>query len=354
VTLSGMIHIPQERIISPMEFQPRPWYKHKPLLPKHDRWRAQGKALGLSKKAMQKLEWFIYYYEHGLKAAVTARYFGITRKTFYKWFSVFDPKNLRALEEGSRRPNHVRSPEFPRDIELKVLDLRKANPEFGKMKLQALYKKIHKESITSWNIQLVIEKHHLQRKPSGHVQKFRKQADSKRKTIALKREQHPGFLVAFDSIELRHNGVNRYIVTGIDTVTKVAWARAYKSHSSVTAKDFLIRFYAIVHGNILNVCSDNGSEFEQHFAEALNSLDIPHYFSRVHTPKDNPISERFNGTLKREFLRMGNWTEDIDLFNQKLSQWLLKYNCLRPHQTLDYKTPFEYHFNHTFVTDVFI
>jgi transposase InsO family protein len=335
-----------------MEFQLQRLYKHRPLLPKYDRWRAQGKALGLSKKALQKLDWFIYYHEHGERAAVTARYFGITRKTFYKWFSVFDPKNLRALEEGSRRPQHFRTSELPRDTEVKILALRKANPEFGKMKLKALYQKIYKEPVTSWSIQIVIEKHHLQRKPSGHVLKFRKQASSKRKTIALKREQKPGFLVAFDSIELRHNGIRRYIVTGIDTVSKVAWARAYKNHSSVTTRDFLIRFYAVVHGNILNVCSDNGSEFEQHFAEALHSLDIPHHFSRVHTPKDNPISERFNGTLKREFLRMGNWTEDIVVFNQRLSQWLLKYNCLRPHQTLGYKTPFEYHFNQALVTDV--
>lgn len=33
---------------------------------------------------------------------------------------------------------------------------------------------------------------------------------------------------------------------------------------------------------------------------------------------------------------------DIGDFNQKLLDWLIEYNSLRPHQTLDYKSPLEY------------
>jgi transposase InsO family protein len=128
----------------------------------------------------------------------------------------------------------------------------------------------------------------------------------------------------------------------------------YKSHSSATAKDLFLRLYAVVQGNVLNACQDNGSEFEKHFAAIMASLDIPQYFSRVHTPKDNPVCERFNSTIKREFLRMGNWTPDVVEFNRRLTKWLIKYNTIRPHQTLNYLTPFEYHFNQALVTDVSI
>ena len=233
------------------------WGKQKPLIDKYDRWREQARLLKLSKKAKNKLEWFIYYYtKGGQSAAKSARYFGITRKTFYKWFSVFDPINLRSLEEGSRRPINTRHNQLTRAEEDRVLHLRKSNPEFGKMKIKRLYLRVFGQPISSWRIQLVIEKYHLQRKPKKSDRQFKKQSISKRKTIELKKQQKPGFLVAFDSIEVSRNGIKRYIVTGIDTVSKIAWARMYTTHSSATAKDLFLRLYAVAQGNILNVCQE--------------------------------------------------------------------------------------------------
>lgn len=318
----------------------------RPLLDKYDRWRRQAELLKLSRKAKQKLEWFIYYYvKANKKALITCRYFGISKSVFYKWLTVFDETNFKALEEGSRAPIHRREVQTARLQEDRILTLRKSNPEFGKMKLQKLYQMHHGETISSWKIQRVIEKYHLQRKPIKLNRSFKKQSFSKRKTIDLKKQQTPGFLVAFDTIVIHHNGFNRYIVTGIDTVSKIAWARMYTTHSSATTKDLFIRLYTIVKGNILNACHDNGSEFEKHFARHLAVMKIPQYLSRVNTPKDNPICERFNGTLKREFIRMGNYTSDVEEFNRKLTNWLLKYNCYRPHQSLNYLTPYQFHFN---------
>ena len=323
------------------------WQADRPLLDKYARWRKQAQILELSKRAKQKLEWFIYYHQKTAKnARKTSRYFGISKSVFYKWLAVFDPLNLKALEEGSRAPVNRRLKQLTGAEEVKILELRKVNPEYGKMKIRQLYFNKYQERVSSWKIQLVIEKYQLQRKPKALDRHFKKQSISKRKTVDLKKLQQPGFLVAFDSIVLYRNDLKRYIVTGIDTVSKVAWARMYKSHTSATARDLFIRLYAITQGNILNTCQDNGSEFEKHFATLLSSLKIPQYFSRVKTPKDNPVCERFNRTLKEEFLRQGNYTSDIQEFNRRLSHWLIKYNTVRPHQSLKYLTPFEYHFNH--------
>ena len=319
-----------------------PWGKQHVLLNKYGRWRKQAELLKLSPKAKQKLEWFIYYYRKAQNARKTARYFGISKSVFYKWLTVFDPVNLRALEEGSRAPVRRREHVVNQLQEDRILNLRKLNPEYGKMKLKAIYEREYHEIISSWQIQLVIEKHHLQR--AKQTRQFKKNSNSKRKTIELTKQQTPGFLVAFDTIVIYRNGSQRYIVCAIDTVSKIAWARMYTTHSSNTTKDLFIRLYAVVHGNILNTCQDNGSEFEKHFAALLASMNIPQYFSRVKTPKDNPFVERFNGTLKQEFLRMGNWTDDINDFNRRLNQWLLKYNCYRPHQSFNYLTPFQYHY----------
>jgi hypothetical protein len=59
------------------------------LSSKYERWRKVAVILKVSKKAKQRLEWVIYYYEKGeMNVVKTARHFGVSRKIFYKWFRV--------------------------------------------------------------------------------------------------------------------------------------------------------------------------------------------------------------------------------------------------------------------------
>src|SRR5262249_39767966 len=89
--------------------------------------------------------------------------------------------------------------------------------------------------------------------------------------------------------------------------------------------------------------SDNGSEFAKAFADTATHLGIQQIFSRPHTPKDNPCLEKFNHTIQREWLDFSSvGLDDIMEANKDLTKWLIKYNSVRPHQALDYKTPLEY------------
>jgi transposase InsO family protein len=54
------------------------------------------------------------------------------------------------------------------------------------------------------------------------------------------------------------------------------------------------------------------------FRDTCQTLGIPQYHSRAKTPKDNATNERFNRTLEEEFIRLGDGTDNIDLFNRKL------------------------------------
>jgi len=56
------------------------------------------------------------------------------------------------------------------------------------------------------------------------------------------------------------------------------------------------------------------------FEEICNKLNIAHYFSRVKMPKDNAMNEKFNRTLKEEFIKLGNFTAEPSLFNQRLTE----------------------------------
>ncbi|MSU75563.1 MAG: IS481 family transposase [Candidatus Magasanikbacteria bacterium] len=314
----------------------------KELLPKYDRWRAVGKQLKLSREAFCRLEWVIFHETKGKDVALTCRHFGIGRSTFYKWFEKFDEANLRTLETVSRRPMKVRERvAVPRKDE-RVIQLRKQYPYFGKKKLVTLYETRYGEAITDWYVQRVIEEYKLYFKKKKHQYTRRKSGVVKKKIADCQKQPVTGFLIHLDTIVLHLSGVKRYIVTGIDEHSKIAYARMYSSHSSGAAKDFFQRLYYLLDEKVKHVHTDNGSEFQKHFDQALRALSLTHWWSRPRTPKDNPSNERFNRTLRDEFLSWGNFHPDPTVFNQKLTNWLAEYNAIRPHETLDNLTPLSF------------
>jgi len=120
----------------------------------------------------------------------------------------------------------------------------------------------------------------------------------------------------------------------------------YQSKHSKNAADFLKRMRYLLEGKIENIQTDNGSEFAKDFQLAIEQLNLTSYFSRPKTPTDNPFDERFNRTLREEFIQLGNLTADCDIFNQRLTEWLIEYNFKRPHQSLGYETPIKFHYKY--------
>ena len=316
------------------------------LMNKYERWRGQAKVLKLSKEARVRLEWFIYYESKANKnTSLTARHFGIAPKTFYKWKKLFDGKNLRTLESRSKAPKHVRQKEITPEEERRVIKLRRKYIYWGKMKIAVLYEREYRKPISSWKVQYTIEKYKMYRKPQKNkqTQAKRKRNKEKKHTKDLKKQPFPGFLIAFDTIVIYWNGKKRYILTGIDEVSKIAFARMYTTKHSRNAKDFIQRMAYLLDYELWNACHDNGSEFEKEFQDAVEELKIGDYWSRVATPKDNPICERFNRTIQEEFIDLGNMTDDVVLFNKRVTEWLIEYTFVRPHQTLDYMTPWSFY-----------
>jgi len=316
------------------------------IMSKHERWRKQADNIKLSKEAKTRLGWMIYYETAGKKnASLTCRHFGIVQKTFYKWRNRFDENNLRTLEAKSRAPKHVRQKQITSIEEDRIVAIRKACIRWGKMKLARYYQNIYKEKISSWKIQYTIKKYKLYYNPKKNAwtQAKRKRSKAKKRITELKKQPFPGFLIALDTIVMWWNGVRRYIVTGIDVTSKIAFARMYTTKSSKNAADFLKRMMYLLDHEAWNALHDNGSEFYKHFATAIKDLGLNEYWSREYTPKDNPVCERFNRTLKDEFISMGNMNIDPVLFNRNLTEWLIEYNFVRPHQTLGYETPWQYY-----------
>lgn len=327
------------------------WAPSIKLLDRYERWRRVSKILKVSKAALLRLEWVIYYHE-GHTATATARHFGIARKTFHKWFALFDEDNLyslRRLQDQSRAPLHVRVRQITPLQQQRIITLRKAHMRYGKQKLAVLYLRQYGQKISSWKIQKVIEARKLypNLKKTSRVAAKRKRsaAHQKKRITALELQGMPwykkkaGYIICLDTVVIYWNKYKRYIFTAIDKYGKVAFARMYPTKSTINARDFLKRLYYLLDGQVPKVGHDNGSEFEKYFKKECEALGIDQYYSRVRTPKDNPENERFNRTLQEEFVNEGNFHYDPAVFNPKLTEWLIEYNFMRPHQSLGYKTP---------------
>jgi len=298
----------------------------------------------LSPEARKRLKWMDYY-RKCQNVTKTCRHFDISRKTFYYWKRRYDPSNLLTLEDRSRAPKNTRQKEITPQQESRIVFLRKQHLVWGKLKLQKLYRNIYQEKISSWKIQYTIQKYKLYPNPvkNEKLQKKRKRNQAKKRITELKKQPFPGFLIALDVMTVYWNGLKRYILTAIDTVSKIPFARMYTTKSSRSAADFLQRLFYLLDGSFLNALHDNDSAFHKEFVQACQKLGISQYWSRPRTPTDNPVNENFNGTLKREFLRVGNFHPDPVLFNKELTEWLISYTFVRPHQALGYDTPWQFY-----------
>jgi len=327
------------------------FFKRKPLVreSRYEFWRKVAELTGLSAKERLRVEWMVFYHTTAQEnATLTARYFGISRKTFHKWLRRFkDSKyDVRSLVDQPRVPQHRRKWEVTLIQEDRIRQLRKKHPYYGKKKLKVLYQKEYSEEISTWKVERVIRKHELypDRKKAERIAQKRARARQrpKKRITQLVKEGRPCFLFQLDTIVIYWGNVKRYILTAIDHASKLGYARMYRNKSSRCAADFLYRLRYLVGQSIENLQTDNGSEFAWEFERASARLGIRRYFSRVKTPKDNPEIERFNQTLEYEWLYNFNLSLDPEQLNLRLTEWLIEYNFHRPHQSLAYLTPIQY------------
>lgn len=321
--------------------------KKKPLLSKYDRWREVARLLKLSSEAKLRLDWLIFYHTRASEnASLTCRHFGISRKTFHKWFKLFDEKNLRTLESKNKSPLNRRKPEYsPEEIQ-KTIALRAKYPTLGRLKLRVLYREEYGQDINDWHLRRIIHDFKLFAERAVKIKTRRQLVQSrvwkKKRITDLKLEPFAGFLLELDTIVIYFGNEKRYILTAIDYHSRTGFAYMYKSKIAKNATDFLKRLVLLFGGEIQNIHIDNGSEFKKEFLIAARELNIELYHARPYRAKDKPLIERFNGIIQQEYVNLGHFTLDVEKFNLGLIEWLIFYNFVRPHHSLGLKRPKDY------------
>jgi len=308
----------------------------------------------------ERLKIIKFFDEFGHKATKEA--FGYSRSTVYLWKKNYkDAKyNPSSLIPKSRRPKNVRRAEIDKRIVSFIRDMREKYPRLGKSKIKVLLDeycaKEGFETISESAIGKVIKRNNfffyrtsrIYHNPSGwQAERARSgkrvQKKKKRRISSRVKAKAPGEIVQLDTITRFDLGVKTYIITAVDLFSRFSFAYSYRSLSSRMALDFYQKLEEVSPFDIKSVKTDNGLEFLGEFDNYLERNNVTHYFSYPRTPQSNSYVERFNRTLQEEFVEINlEYVDNLHTFNDKLINYLLFFNSVRPHSSLKNQTPMGY------------
>lgn len=302
----------------------------------------------ISDTAKQRVKILAFWDTYGTEATLAA--FGGSERSLKRWQSALRKGSgrLESLNPHSTAPKGRRSRQVETWVEDHIVALRTRHPRLGKEKVHALLLKLGYADSVSTVGRIIKDLKAKGRLPtrvkisvSGKTGRMieRKPRNPKKK---LRRPQSMRVL-ELDTIVRFVDGTKRYILTAVDTKTRTTFAGAYTNHGSASASDFLKRCLEVLPDCPLHIQTDNGSEFAKYFRTTATGLNLTHYHTYPRSPKMNAHVERFNRTLQEEFIihHRSLLRDDIQTFNKQLIDYLLWYNCERPHHALNLKSPFQ-------------
>lgn len=295
----------------------------------------------VSAAAKDRARTLTFWSNHGLDATLDA--FPVKRRALFDWQRRLREGggNLESLNDRSRAPRRRRRRLWDDRALAELRRIREEHPNLGKEKvypeLKVFCDPLGLPCPKPRTIgRLMKDLGGLRRFPQK-VSHFGKTKKANRMKVVRKPKdfmaEYPGHCVALDTVEKVSAGRRRYVITAEDLFGRFAFAWGTQSHASLAATEFFERFRRLLPFPIAFVLTDNGSEWQKHFAAALAELAITHYHTYPRTPKMNSHIERFNRTIQEEFLDYHVWLlfEDLDGFNRTLMDWLIWYNTRRVH-----------------------
>jgi hypothetical protein len=307
-----------------------------------------------SEVACQRMKIINFYNQYGEKATKEA--FGADRRVISRWRKRLTNSGgkLFSLIPYSTKPKIVRTPQTHLKIIEFIKKIREDHPQIGKEKikpdLDEYCLKLGIPTVSSSTIGNVIKRHHFFYQKQGRIyhnpnSKWAQNKAKRKKRLRIKHSPKPedyGHILS-DTVEKIIDGIKYYFMSAIDAKMKFALTLKYKRITSTNMKDFYQRFKQVYPGTIKIWQSDNGSENLGEFDKQLEEDKIPHLFIYPRCPKIDTFIERYNRTVQEEFI---DYHEDIihddQLFNQKLVDWNIYYDCNRRHHSLGLKSPLQY------------
>ena len=299
-------------------------------------------ATGMSQEVEARLKILRHWERYGLSSAIDA--FGKSRSTLYSWRKQLRSAggNTASLKPASRSPHRKRKPQWDPRLVKEIKRLRTVQANLGKDKLYAMLLPFCKPLGINPPSTSTIGRIIARTPDKMRTAPVRLTTKGKRKTIhRTPVSRKPKNLklsacecLAYDTIVRQRDGVKRHILTAIDPIVHLAFAYAPPSaasqHAASLHQAISTTFEDFKDAKAL---TDNGSEFKGKFSKSLQQKGIQHWHTYPKSPKMNAHCERFNRSIQESFV---DYHEDLlfidlNLFNQKMSEWIVFYNTQLPH-----------------------
>jgi len=270
---------------------------------------------------------------------------GIQRQTFLKYYGRYRNSGgeLAALVPQKRGPKW-RTRRTPAEIEVLVL----AEREKGCNRYEIhslLLSQLGADTPAASTIYAILKRY-------GKNRLSVPMKEEKRKII----KQKAGELGHMDCYHIARDTIlgerrSLYLVCVLDDCTRLAWAEAVEDITALTVmfaslrcinqlnQRYQITFQQMLTDNGPEVGPANSQNKHNHpFERMLMELGIKHRYTRPYRPQTNGKVERFWRTLNEDMIE-GATFESWQEFKTELTQYILYYNTLRPHQGLNGQTP---------------
>lgn len=305
-------------------------------------------APDLSRDARRRLAMLDWHRAHGGNVSRTARHFGYSRPTVYRWLARFDSSRLETLEDRSSAPRRRRRPTWTLDQLAAVKAVRETYPRWGKDKLVVLLRRIGLWLSTSMVGRILGRlrrsgelREPRRRRMSVHQRRWtRPYAIRKPADWAVER---PGDLVELDTLDIRPLSTLVWKqFTARDVVSRWDTVELGRRATAAAAADVLDRLAERMPFPVRAISIDNGSEFMAEFEVACQTRGIRLFVLPPRSPKLHGAVERANRTHTEEFYEVTTAEPELEAFQVELRAWEMVYNTIRPHQSLGQRTPAEY------------
>lgn len=308
----------------------------------------------LSKEAKQRLKWLDWYESHDKNARMACRHFGLSPDVFYRWKNRFNPFNLSTLEDDkiTRTPHKTRKPETDPTVVKRVKEVREEYPRWGKKKIWKILEREGVEAAVSTvgrTLTRLRDKGQL-KEPAVVIARLQKvKRRRKSRFHALPRDwnyipKDSGDLIQIDTVHVWFGqGCKRYQFTACDYISKMTARCASTRITSRSAAKIIDILEERLPFKIKAVQIDGGSEFKAEFEAECQKRSIILFVLPPRSPKLNGMVERMQRTSREEIYDIKDWPETVELHNQLLEEQDDIYNTIRPHDSLELLTPYEYY-----------
>lgn len=301
-----------------------------------------------SRQAQARLAMLEWHAAHGHHVSLTARHFGWSRPTVYRWLARHDGR-AASLEDRSSRPQRCRRPSWTHAQLCAVRELRRRHPRWGKAKLAVLLRREGLELSVSMTGRILTRLHRSGELAEPHLRGVTRRTRRPARPHAVRKPrdyavERPGDIVQVDTVEVAMPGWSRPLkqFTARDVISRWDTLELARSASARNASLILDAMAERMPFELRAVQVDGGSEFMAEFEQACLDRAIALFVLPPRSPKLNGHVERANGTHTTEFWEVTDAEPELGPLRAALLEWETCYNTVRPHQALGYMTPAEW------------